>query len=65
MKIFLDTVNVDEIKLYSEIGLIDGITTNPAPIAKEGKNFKDVIDENCSIINGPISAEVVSTSAKK
>ena len=65
MKIFLDTANVDEIKLFSEIGLIDGVTTNPALIAKEGKNFKDVIDEICSIINGPISAEVVSTSAKK
>jgi len=65
MKIFLDTANVNEIKQFSEIGLIDGVTTNPALVAKEGKNFKDVINEICDIIDGPISAEVVSTSAKK
>jgi transaldolase len=63
MKIFIDTANIDEIKKYSKFGIVDGVTTNPALIAKEGKNFKDVLEEICDIIDGPISAEVVSTDA--
>ena len=63
MEIFIDTANIDEIK-YSKFGIVDGVTTNPALIAKEGKNFNDVLEEICDIIDGPISAEVVSTDAK-
>ena len=65
MKIFLDTANIDDIKRFAEMGVIDGVTTNPALIAKEGKNFKDVVNEICSIINGPVSAEVISTTSEK
>ena len=64
MEIFIDTANIDEIKKYSKFGIVDGVTTNPALIAKEGKNFNDVLEEICDIIDGPISAEVVSTDAK-
>ncbi|KAB8132322.1 fructose-6-phosphate aldolase [Gracilibacillus oryzae] len=59
MKFFLDTANIDEIKRVNELGLVDGITTNPSIIAKEGRNFKEVIQEICGIIDGPVSAEVV------
>ena len=62
MKIFLDTANIHEIKIFSDIGIIDGVTTNPALVAKEGRNFKNVLSEICEIIDGPISAEVVSTN---
>jgi len=65
MKIFLDTANIDEIKKYAELGLIDGVTTNPALVAREGKNFKEVVEEICSIIDGPVSAEVISLDAEK
>ena len=65
MKIFLDTANIEDIKKFAEMGVIDGVTTNPALIAKEGKNFKDVINEICSIIDGPVSAEVISTTSEK
>ena len=58
MKIFLDSANIDEIKTLSETGLIDGVTTNPSLIAKSGMNFIDAIEKICSIINGPVSAEV-------
>lgn len=65
MKIFLDTANIEDIKKFAKMGVIDGVTTNPALIAKEGKNFKDVVNEICSIINGPVSAEVISTTSEK
>lgn len=65
MKIFLDTANIEDIKKFAQMGVIDGVTTNPALIAKEGKNFKDVVNEICSIINGPVSAEVISTTSEK
>ena len=58
MKIFLDSANIDEIKTLSETGIIDGVTTNPSLIAKSGMNFIDAIEKICSIINGPVSAEV-------
>ena len=58
MKIFLDSANIDEIKTLSDTGLIDGVTTNPSLIAKSGMNFIDAIEKICSIINGPVSAEV-------
>ena len=60
MKIFIDTANVDEIKKVSKWGILDGVTTNPSLIAKEGRDIKDVVEEICSIVDGPISAEVIS-----
>jgi transaldolase len=60
MKIFLDTANVEHIKEANSWGIIDGVTTNPTLIAREGRNFRDVVEEICSIVDGPISAEVVS-----
>ena len=60
MKIFLDTANVDEIKIANDMGVICGVTTNPSLIAKEGRDFKQVIKEITSIVDGPISAEVIS-----
>lgn len=65
MKIFLDTANIEDIKRFAQMGVIDGVTTNPALIAKEGKNFKEVVNEICSIIDGPVSAEVISTNAQQ
>ena len=64
MKIFIDTANVDEIREIAEIGIVDGVTTNPSLIAKEGKDFKEVINEICSIVDGPISGEVKATTTK-
>lgn len=63
MKFFLDTANIEEIREAAEYGLIDGVTTNPSLVSKEGRPFKDVILEITKIIDGPISAEVVSTDA--
>ena len=63
MKFFIDTANIDEIKKANELGLLDGVTTNPSLVAKEGREFKDLIKEICSIVDGPVSAEVVSTDA--
>lgn len=64
MKFFLDTGNIDEIKRISRLGLVDGVTTNPSLIAKEGRDFKEVIQEICSIVSGPVSAEVIGTKAE-
>ena len=63
MKIFIDTAMIDEIREANRLGLIDGVTTNPSLIAKAGKEFIPLIEEICSIVNGPISVEVVSTTA--
>ena len=60
MKIFLDTANVDEIRKASELGVICGVTTNPSLIAKEGRDFNEVIKEITEIVDGPISGEVIS-----
>ena len=65
MKIFLDTADIDQIRKFAEIGIIDGVTTNPAILAQEGKNFHDVVNEITQIIDGPISGEVVSLTAEK
>ncbi|GCF94749.1 putative transaldolase 2 [Enterococcus florum] len=59
MKFFLDTANVEEIKRINELGLVDGVTTNPTIISKEGRDFKEVITEICELIDGPVSAEVI------
>jgi len=61
MKFFLDTANIDEIKAGAAMGLVDGVTTNPSLVAKEGKDFRTLVAEICEIIPGPVSAEVVST----
>jgi transaldolase len=61
MKFFIDTADVGEIRRAAEWGLLDGVTTNPSLIARTGKRFEDVILEICDIVDGPISAEVVST----
>ncbi len=64
MKYFIDTANVEEIRKAAELGIIDGVTTNPSLIAKEGRVFEDVIREITEIVDGPISAEVVSLDAE-
>tara|TARA_Y100001970_G_C14224009_1_gene854448 strand:+ start:1774 stop:2418 length:645 start_codon:yes stop_codon:yes gene_type:complete len=63
MKFFLDSANIDEIKEIADLGLLDGVTTNPSLIAKEKaqKNFEKTIKEICKIVKGPVSAEVIST----
>lgn len=63
MKFFLDTANVKEILEAASLGLLDGVTTNPSLVAKEGRSFKEVLLEICNIVDGPISAEVVSLEA--
>lgn len=63
MKIYLDTGNVQEITEAASMGILDGVTTNPSLVAKEGRDFKDLILEICRIVNGPVSAEVVSVEA--
>lgn len=63
MKFFIDTADVKEIREAHELGLVDGVTTNPSLIAKSGRKFKDVIKEITAIVDGPISAEVISLDA--
>ena len=65
MKFFIDTANVKEIREAASLGVVDGVTTNPSLIAKEGRDFRQVIAEICSIVDGPISAEAVSLEADK
>jgi transaldolase len=65
MKFFIDTANVKEIREAASLGIVDGVTTNPSLIAKEGRDFKQVIHEICSLVDGPISAEAVSLEADK
>ncbi len=64
MKFFIDTADVTEIREASNLGLVDGVTTNPSLIAKSGRKFKDVIKEITAIVDGPISAEVISLEAE-
>jgi len=63
MKFFIDTANIDEIKEAHSMGMVDGVTTNPSLIAKEGRDFEEIIKEICDIVDGPISAEVISLEA--
>lgn len=65
MKFFIDTANVDEIKKANEMGIICGVTTNPSLIAKEGREFKDVVKEITTIVDGPISAEVIGLKSNE
>lgn len=64
MKFFLDTGSVEEIRQAAATGVLDGITTNPSLVAREGKPFKDLLLEICSIVDGPISAEVTATDTE-
>lgn len=64
MKFFIDTANIEEIKKANDMGVICGVTTNPSLIAKEGRDFKQVIKEICEIVDGPISGEVKATTTK-
>ena len=61
MQFFIDTADVDEIRKALSYGLLDGVTTNPSLVAKTGRTFDAVLDEICTLVDGPISAEVVST----
>ncbi|MDU1763298.1 MAG: transaldolase family protein, partial [Anaerococcus vaginalis] len=60
MKFFLDTANIEEIKRVNDLGLCDGVTTNPSIIKKEGRDFEEVVKEICKLVDGPVSAEVTS-----
>jgi len=60
MKFFIDTANIDEIRDAARLGILDGVTTNPSLVAKEGRKFEAVIAEICTIVDGPISAEVTA-----
>ena len=64
MKIFLDTANINEIKEGASWGIVDGVTTNPSLIAKEKRDFRQVVKEICEIVDGPSSAEVISEDAE-
>jgi transaldolase len=64
MKLFIDTANLDEIRAAADWGIIDGVTTNPTLIAREGRDFKKTILEICDIVDGPISAETISPDAE-
>ncbi len=64
MKFFIDTANIDEIKKGLELGMVDGVTTNPSLVAKEQRPFSEILQDICAIVDGPISAEVVSLDAE-
>lgn len=63
MKFFLDTANIEEIKKANDCGLLDGVTTNPSLVAKENREFRELIDEICAVVDAPINAEAVSHTA--
>ena len=64
MKFFIDTANIEEIKKANELGMVDGVTTNPSLVAKEGREFKGLLKEICALVDGPVSAEVVSVDTE-
>jgi transaldolase len=61
MKFFVDTANIEEIREAAALGLLDGVTTNPSLVAKTGRKFREVVEEICAAVEGPVSLEVVST----
>ena len=63
MKFFIDTADLDEIKQAADMGLLDGVTTNPSLIAKSGRNILAVLEEICALVPGPVSGEVTATEA--
>jgi len=64
MKFFIDTANIEEIKEAQSWGILDGVTTNPTHVSKEGRKFRELVEEICSICKGPVSAEVVATDCE-
>jgi transaldolase len=64
VKLFIDSANIDEIREVAEMGIVCGVTTNPSLVAKEGRDFKEVVAEICGIVDGPVSAEVISLDAE-
>ncbi|OGQ88702.1 MAG: fructose-6-phosphate aldolase [Deltaproteobacteria bacterium RIFOXYD12_FULL_56_24] len=64
MKFFIDTANLEEIKKAVDMGMVDGVTTNPSLIARENKPFVEIIKEICQVVDGPISAEVIALDAE-
>jgi len=64
MKFFIDTANIEEIEKATELGMVDGVTTNPSLVSKEGREFEGLIMEICNMVNGPVSAEVISLEAE-
>jgi len=64
MKLFIDTANLEEIKKAAAMGVLDGVTTNPSLLAREDMPYKELLTEICKVVDGPVSAEVVSTDAK-
>ncbi len=64
MKFFIDTANIKEIKEAASMGMVDGVTTNPSLVAREGREFEPLIKEICELVDGPVNAEVISTDAK-
>jgi transaldolase len=64
MKFFIDTANLQEIRKADELGLLDGVTTNPTLVAREGRDFEELVKEICEIVDGPVSAEVISVEAE-
>ncbi|KHD84485.1 fructose-6-phosphate aldolase [Bacillus ginsengihumi] len=65
MKFFLDTANIEEITRINALGLVDGVTTNPSIISKEGRPFEEVIKEICNVVEGPVSPEVIGLQAEE
>lgn len=65
MKIFIDTADIEEIREAADLGVLDGVTTNPSLVAKTGQPFRKVLEQICELVKGPVSAEVVSTTAKQ
>ena len=64
MKFFIDTANIEQIKKANELGLLDGVTTNPTLVSKEGRKFEELIKDICKLVKGPVSAEVISVEAE-
>jgi transaldolase len=64
MKFFIDTANIEEIKKGVELGMVDGVTTNPSLVSKEQRPFREILVDICSLVDGPVSAEVVSLEAE-
>jgi len=64
MKLFVDTADIGEIKRLNDLGILDGVTTNPSLVLKAGKNFKEIVRDICQIVDGPVSAEVVATDVE-
>ena len=64
MKFFIDTANLEEIKQANDLGMVDGVTTNPSLVAKEGRDFEELLKEICETVDGPVNAEVVSVDTE-